>query len=151
MINDVMLERHEIRVVKHDNRLPLVGEHPHGSKRQDCRSPVQRRDIMAVIQRLQENNDELDQEGQCPEKAYTIAGTPIRDYSLETDKHGMVILREGPGVTRDTSSPSHRASKRRKLGHLAVDDLRVITNPSTALTSAAGILKGKEIFSIKML
>lgn len=135
MINDVMLERHEIRVVEHDNRLPLIGEHPHGSKIQDCRSPVQRRDIMAVIQRLQENNDEVDQEEQRSGRAFTIAGTPIRDYGLETDKHGMVVPREGPGVIRDTSSPSDRVRKRRKLGHLAVEDLRVTRNPSAALAS----------------
>jgi hypothetical protein len=34
-ISIYMLERHEIRVVKHDNRLPSIGEHPRGSKIQD--------------------------------------------------------------------------------------------------------------------
>jgi hypothetical protein len=131
-----MLERHETRVVKHDNRLPLIGKHPHGSKIQDCRSPVQRRDIIAVIDRLQESNDEVDQEEQRSGRAFTIAGTPIRDHGLETDKHGMVVPREGPGVIRDTSSPSDRVSKRRKLGHLAVEDLRVTRNLSTALASS---------------
>jgi hypothetical protein len=129
-----MLERHETRVVKHDNRLPLIGEHPHGSKIQDCRSPMQRRDIVAVIHRLQESNNEVSCEEQFTNRVNTIAGTPIRDYGLETDKYGMVVPHERPGVTRDISSPSpsHRASKRRKLGHLAVEDPRGSTNPSTA-------------------
>jgi hypothetical protein len=127
-----MLERHETRVVKHDNRLPLIGEHPHGSKIQDCRSPVQRRDIIAVIDRLQENNDEVSCEEQRMSRDNTIAGTPIRDYGLETDEYGMVVPHERPGVTREISSPSHRASKRRKLGHLAVEDPRGSTNSSTA-------------------
>jgi hypothetical protein len=132
LINSVMLERHETRVVKHNNRLPLIGEHPHGSKIQDCRSPVQRRDIIAVIDRLQESNDEVSCEEQRVGRANTIAGTPIRVYGLETDKYGMVVPHERPGVTRDVSSPSHRASKRRKLGQSAVEDPRGSTNPSTA-------------------
>ncbi|KAM0710552.1 hypothetical protein Q7P35_002223 [Cladosporium inversicolor] len=132
LINSVMLERHETRVVKHDNRLPLIGEHPHGSKIQDCRSPVQRRDIIAVIDRLQENNDEVNREEQRMSRDNTIAGTQIRDYGLETDRYGMVVPHGRPGVTRDISSPSHRASKRRKLGHLAVEDPRGSTNSSTA-------------------
>lgn len=131
LINSVMLERHETRVVKHDNRLPMIGEHPHGSKIQDCRSPVQRRDIVAVIDRLQENNDEVSCEEQRMGRDDTITGTPIRDYGLETDKYGMVVPHERPGVTRDISSPSHRASKRRKLGHLAVEDPGGSTNSST--------------------
>jgi len=133
LINSVMLERHETRVVKHDNRLPLIGEHPHGSKIQDCRPPVQRRDIIAVIDRLQENNDEVSCEGPGTGRVDTIAGTPIRVYGLETDKYGMVVPHKRPGVTRDISSPSpsHRANKRRKLGHLAVEDPRGSTNPST--------------------
>jgi hypothetical protein len=132
LINSVMLERHETRVVKHDNRSPLIGEHRHGSKIQDCRSPVQRRDIIAVIHRLQENNDEVSCEEQRVGRVNTIAGTPIRDYGLETDRYGMVVPHERPGVTRDVLSPSHRASKRRKLGHLVVGDPRESTNPSTA-------------------
>ncbi|GAB7336655.1 hypothetical protein MBLNU13_g10339t1 [Cladosporium sp. NU13] len=112
LINSVMLERHETRVVKHDNRLPLIGEHPHGSKIQDCRSPMQRRDIVAVIHHLQESNDEASCEEQFTSRVNTIAGTPIRDYGLETDKYGMIVPHERPGVTRDISSPSpsHRAT-----------------------------------------
>jgi hypothetical protein len=135
LINSVMLERHETRVVKHDNRLPLIGEHPHGSKIQDCQSPVQRRDIIAVIQRLQDSNDEVDCEEQRESRVETITGTPIRDYGLETDKHGMIVPCEGPRIVRNTSSPTHRPSKRRRLDHTAVENPRGSRNVSAAVTS----------------
>jgi hypothetical protein len=117
LINSVMLERHELRVLQHDNRSPLIGEHPHGSKIQDHRSPVQRRDIVAVAERLRKDKGEVISHEQRKGGANTIAGTPIRKYGLETDKYGMIVPRGVPGINRDTSSPTYQASKRRKMEH----------------------------------
>jgi hypothetical protein len=110
-----MLERYELRVLQHDNRSPLIGEHPYGSKIQDHRSLIQRRDIVAVTERLYKDKDEVISHGQRKGGANTITRAPIREYGLETNKYGMIVPRRVLGINRDTSSPTYQASKRRKM------------------------------------
>jgi hypothetical protein len=55
-MNEVLLERYERREAQNQNRSNLIGEHPPNSKIQDCRSPVERRDIEAVLTRLKDAN-----------------------------------------------------------------------------------------------
>jgi hypothetical protein len=65
---------------------------------------------------LHKDKDVVNPQEQPKGGANTIARIPTREYGLETDKYGMIIPHGVPGINRDTSSPTHQASKRRKLG-----------------------------------
>ena len=115
-MNEVLLERHERRVAQNQNRSNLIGEHPPSSKIQDCRSPVERQDIQAVITRLESSTLPVHpRTDQSEDRVYTISGTPIRNYGLERDKFGMIVPHGTPGVIPESSSPTVQASKRRKI------------------------------------
>jgi hypothetical protein len=115
-MNEVLLERHERRVAQKQNRSNLIGEHPPNSKIQDCRSPVERRDIEAVLTRLKGDNLPVHpRTDQSDDRVYTIIGTPIRNYGLERDEFGMIVPHGVPGVVPESSSPTVQASKRRKI------------------------------------
>jgi len=114
-MNEVLLERHERRVTQYQNNSKLIGEHPPGSKIQDCRSPVERQDIQAILARLKSNNLPVSpRTDQSKDRVYIIDGTPIRNYGLERDVFGMIVPHGAPGVVRESSSPTVQASKRRK-------------------------------------
>ena len=115
-MNEVLLERHERRVAQKQNRSNLIGEHPPSSKIQDCRSPVERQDIQAVLTRLKSSTLPVNlRTDQSEDRVYTIGGTPIRNYGLERDKFGMIVPHGVPGVLPESSSPTVQASKRRKI------------------------------------
>ena len=114
-MNEVLLERHERRVTQYQNNSKLICEHPPGSKIQDCRSPVERQDIQAILARLKSNNLPVSpRTDQSKDRVYIIDGTPIRNYGLERDVFGMIVPHGAPGVVRESSSPTVQASKRRK-------------------------------------
>jgi hypothetical protein len=115
-MNEVLLERHERRVAQNQNRSNLIGEHPPNSKIQDFRSPVERRDIEAVLTRLKGDNLPVhSRTDQSEDRVYTISGTPIRNYGLERDEFGMIVPHGAPGVVPESSSPTIQASKRRNI------------------------------------
>jgi hypothetical protein len=115
-MNEVLLERHERRVAQKQNRSNLIGEHSPNSKIQDCRSPVERRDVEAVLTRLKDDNLPVHpRTDQSEDRVYTISGTPVRNYGLERDEFGMIVPHGAPDVVPESSSPTVQASKRRKI------------------------------------
>lgn len=134
MINSVMLERHERRVVEHHNRSPLIGEHARGSKIQDHRSPVQRQDVNLIIERLNNKSTPVHQHKCREERANRICSTPIKNYGLEHDSFSMIVPCSAPGVIRQTESPSSRTRKRRELTDQSFDDQSDAVDASTTPT-----------------
>jgi hypothetical protein len=115
LMNEALLDRHERRVTQNQNRSNLIGEHPPSSKIQDCRSPVERQDIQAVLTRLKCSDlSAHSRADQSEHRVYTIGGTPIRNYGLERDEFGMIVPHGGPGVVPESSSSIVEASKRCK-------------------------------------
>jgi hypothetical protein len=115
LMNEALLDRHKRRVVQNQNRSNLIGEHPPSSKIQDCRSPMERQDIQAILTRLKSNDLPVrPRTDQSKDRVYTIDGTPIRNYGLERDGFGMIVPHGALGVVRESSSPTVQASKRRK-------------------------------------
>jgi hypothetical protein len=142
LINDVLLERHEDRVVHLRNNSQLIGEHPRNSKIQDHRSPVKRQDIQAVLDRVKKGSLPVHSHQGNKGKAYTIAGTPIHSFGLEQDDHGMIVPRGKPGVIRESSSPAVQANKRRKTANVVHDSPReaedlLVTSPLQQPTASS--------------
>ena len=116
LMNEALLQRHERRVAQKQNRSNLIGEYPPSSKIQDCRSPMERQDIQAVLTRLKSSTlPEHPRANQGEDRVYTIGGTPIRNYGLERDDFGMIVPHGAPGVVLESPSPTIQASKRRKV------------------------------------
>lgn len=116
LMNEVLLERHELRVAQNQNQSKLIGEHPPSSKIQDCRSPMERQDIQAVLTRLKSSNLSVQLHADRSEgRVYTIGGTPIRHYGLERDDFGMIVPHGAPGVVPESPSPTVQAKKCRKV------------------------------------
>jgi hypothetical protein len=135
-INEVILERHGRRVAQNQNNAKLIGEHPPGSKIQDCRSPVERQDIQAILARLKDNNLLVrPRTDPSKDRVYTIDGTPIRNYGLERDDFGMIVPQGAPGVVRESSSPTVQASKRRKITKSPQDSSSESENLPATLSS----------------
>jgi hypothetical protein len=135
-MNEVLLERHERRVTQYQNNSKLIGEHPPGSKIQDCRSPVERQDIQAILARLKSNNLPVSpRTDQSKDRVYIIDGTPIRNYGLERDVFGMIVPHGAPGVVRESSSPTVQASKRRKITKNSHDSSSESENLPATLSS----------------
>jgi hypothetical protein len=115
-MNEVLLERHELRVAQNQNRSNLIGEHPPSSKIQDCRSPMERQDTQAVLTRLRSSDLPVRPHAdQSEDRVFTISGTLIRNYGLERDDFGMIVPHGAPGVVPGSPSPTIQASKRRKI------------------------------------
>jgi hypothetical protein len=53
---------------------------------------------------------------------YSIGGTPIREHGLKRDRFSMIVPDGAPGVVRKSSSPSRRATKRRRVGAVNNED-----------------------------
>jgi hypothetical protein len=135
-INEVLLERHGRRVAQNQNNSKLIGEHPPSSKIQDCRSPVERQDIQAILTRLKDNNLPVrPRTDRSADRVYTIDGTPIRNYGLERDDFGMIVPHSAPGVVRESSSPTVQASKRRKITKTPYDGSSESENLPATLSS----------------
>jgi hypothetical protein len=115
-INDALLERHERRVVKHDNRAQRIGEHSRGSKIQNSHSPVEPRDLEIILSRVKDGKLQMFPQAEHKKPTYTINGTPIREHGLKRDRFSMIIPEGAPEVVRKSSSPSRRANKRRRVG-----------------------------------
>jgi hypothetical protein len=113
-MNLVLLERHQRRIVKHDNRAQRIGEHSRGSKIQDRHSPIEPRDLEIILSRIK--NGRLQMPSQAAhEPTYTINGTPIREHGLGPDKFSMIVPDGRLRLERRSSSPSRRANKRRRV------------------------------------
>jgi hypothetical protein len=106
-MKEVLLDRHERRVAQNQNRSNLIGGHPPSSKIQDCRSPMERQDIQAVLTRLRSSSLPVRPcADQSEDRVYTIGGTPIRIYGLEQDDFGMIVPHGAPGIVAELSSPT---------------------------------------------
>jgi hypothetical protein len=115
VINDALIERHERRVVKLDNRAQRIGEHSRGSKIQDRHSPVEPRDLEIILSRVKDGKLQTSSQGEHKKPTYTIDGTPIREHGLKRDRFSMIVPDGAPGVVRKSSSPSRQANKRRRM------------------------------------
>jgi hypothetical protein len=136
LMNEALLQRHERRVTQNQNRSNLIGEHPPSSKIQDCRSPVERQDIQAVLTRLKNSNLPVrPRADQSEDGVYTIGGTPIRNYGLERDDFGMIVPHDAPGVVPKSPSPIVQARKRRKVMKSPRDSSGESGNLPVALSS----------------
>jgi hypothetical protein len=109
LMNEALLERHECRVAQSKKRSNLIGEHPPTSKIQDCRSPVERQDIQAILKNS--NLPVHPRADQSDDRVYTIGGTPIRNYGLERDDFGMIVPHGALGIVSESSSPTIQANK----------------------------------------
>jgi len=115
VINEALIERHERRVVKLDNRAQRIGEHSRGSKIQDRYSPVEPRDLEIILSRVKDGKLQTSSQGEHKKPTYTIDGTPIREHGLKRDRFSMIVPDSAPGVARKSSSPSRQANKRRRV------------------------------------
>jgi hypothetical protein len=115
VINDALIERHERRVVKLDNRAQRIGEHSRGSKIQDRHSPVEPRDLEIILSRVKDGKLQMSSQAEHKKPKYTIDGTPIREHGLKRDRFSMIVPDGAPGIVRKSSSPSRQAGKRRRV------------------------------------
>ncbi|KAM0721368.1 hypothetical protein Q7P37_002292 [Cladosporium fusiforme] len=133
MLNTVMLERHKRRVIDHNNKSLLIGEHSRGSKIQSPRSPVQRQDINLILKRMSNKSSPVAVQVRPGQQPHGVVAKSIQSYGLEHDHFGMIVPQSAPGVIRDTESPSSRACKRQKLqdpaGETACNSPRVTRRP----------------------
>lgn len=135
MINTVMLERHERRVLEHHNRSPLIGEHSRRSKIQDHRSPMQRRDVSLILERLDKTSSPMQKQRTPEGSADQTTAIPIKSYGLEKDDFGMIVPSSAPGVICQTESPCSDARKRRKLASPSIAGLNDTENQPTTLAT----------------
>lgn len=115
MINDALLESHERRVVRRDNRVHRIGEHSRGSKIQHSHSPVEPRDLEIILSQLNDGKLQTSPQANYQKPSYTINGTPIREHGLKRDRFSMIVPGGIPGLERKSSSPSRQANKRRRV------------------------------------
>ena len=129
MINGIMLERHELRVVKGDNRALKIGEHSKRSSIQESRSPLERRDIQDALDRLCKKGSPSNTPRDRESIEYSIAGKSIWEHGLEQDHFEMIV----PRSIRASQSSTCRSNKRRKFSDITTTDYRdseaVVTTP----------------------
>lgn len=114
-IHHALIARHESRVIKKDNRARRIGEHARGSKIQHRYSPVEPRDLEIILTRVEDGKLHLQPQANRKKHTDTIDGTPIRSHGLKRDRFSMIIPDDIKGPATDSTSPSQRASKRRRL------------------------------------
>jgi hypothetical protein len=150
LVNDVLLERHARRIINGQNRAQLIGEHPRGSKIQDPRSPMERQDIRTILSRLKDDGLPVSARGRNKDKTDHIVGTPIRNFGLERDKHGMIVPDGTFGIVRRSPGPAAQARERRRveerLSH-SIDnfDDESTTSLSSQLSSTSSRITGSQL------
>jgi hypothetical protein len=114
-INGALIERHERRVVKHDNRAQRIGEHSRSSKIQHRHSPVEPRDLESILVLVQDERLQVSTQANDKKSTDTIDGSPIRQYGLKRDRYSMIVPDAALEAVRRSSTPSQPANKRRRV------------------------------------
>lgn len=113
LLNSKMLIRHELRLVRGHNKTLLIGEHSAASKVQDRRSPVERSDIISVLEAARHKGGPMELRQQMDRAADKIKQTSLGNFGLERDLYSMLVpstAYDGSGERASPSSPTSPSS-----------------------------------------
>lgn len=138
LLNSKMLARHELRMLRGNNKALLIGEHSAASKVQNCRSPVERSDIISALDSARHKPSPVDLRQQMKSAAEKVKETRLKDFGLKRDLYSMLV----PSTNSDSSdvnasssyltdpNVSTRSAKRTKLVTISPRPPRLLSTSS---------------------
>lgn len=106
LLNSKMLARHELRMLRGNNKALLIGEHSAASKVQNRHSPVERSDIISALEAARQRATPLDLRQQMDLAAEKVKGASLGAFGLKRDLYSMIV----PSVNGDGSDETASSS-----------------------------------------
>ncbi|KAJ4156269.1 hypothetical protein NW754_007893 [Fusarium falciforme] len=107
LLNSKMLARHELRMLRGNNKALLIGEHSAASKVQNRHSPVERSDIISALEAARQRTTPLDLRQQMDLAAEKVKEASLGAFGLERDLYNMIVPSvNGDGLDETASSSS---------------------------------------------
>lgn len=106
LLNSKMLARHELRMLRGNNKALLIGEHSAASKVQNRHSPVERSDIISALEAARHRATPLDLRQQMDLAAEKVKGASLGAFGLKRDIYSMIV----PSVNGDGSNETASSS-----------------------------------------